>query len=481
MKPGPPRQAEARAPRLTRGPRPARLCPRRVSGRWLLLLLDVAVVAWASAGAPWWGTLTVVTGLVGALAAAGLYRPRLSLSALDDLSWVGLGVGGAWAGTIGLASAVPVTGSALRWPGWWWLGVGAALAVVRLVGYRALRRWRRARPQPAVVLGLGKVSVRVAEAFLAHPECGLAPVGFVGSHDHRAQTTLPLPVLGPLKVLPDVVRDRGVAHLVVAFGGPPDNCLVEVLRRCRQQGCSVSLVPRLFEMDVSCLGAELVAGVPIVRMREQAEQRWEWRVKRLLDVLVAAVGLVLLSPLLLACAAAVRSEVGRAGVFFRQERIGPDGGSFEIVKFRSLVPTSDLESDVRWDVDGDGRIGPVGRLLRRTCLDELPQLVNVLRGEMSLVGPRPERPYFVAKFGDQHRHYVHRHRLPGGMTGWAQIHGLRGDTSVADRVDFDNFYIENWSLGLDLKILIRTVPAVLARRRRMPVSAPPDRAPEPAP
>jgi lipopolysaccharide/colanic/teichoic acid biosynthesis glycosyltransferase len=156
-----------------------------------------------------------------------------------------------------------------------------------------------------------------------------------------------------------------------------------------------------------------------------------------------------------AIALAVRWETGPR-VLFRQERVGLDGRRFELLKFRTLVPAGADDSSTLWNIAGDHRLRRVGRLLRRTSLDELPQLWNVLVGHMSLVGPRPERPYFVAEFARSHPRYVHRHRVPAGLTGWAQVHGLRGDTSIADRAKFDNYYVENWSLWLDIKILLRT-------------------------
>jgi len=157
---------------------------------------------------------------------------------------------------------------------------------------------------------------------------------------------------------------------------------------------------------------------------------------------------------------AVRIEGGR-GIIFRQERIGRDGTRFMLLKFRSLRPVNEDESRTNWNISHDDRLGPVGRILRATSLDELPQLFNILRGDMSLVGPRPERPYFVEEFGRQYRGYDARHRVPSGLTGWAQIHGLRGDTSIDMRARMDNFYIENWSLWLDVKIMLRTFISVV--------------------
>ncbi|MBC3991098.1 sugar transferase, partial [Streptomyces sp. AC563] len=173
-----------------------------------------------------------------------------------------------------------------------------------------------------------------------------------------------------------------------------------------------------------------------------------------LDVCAAALGLVAVAPLLAACALAVRCSDG-PGVLFRQERVGRDGRPFVVLKFRTLRSDA-FESATRWSVADDQRMSAVGRWLRRTSLDELPQLWNVLRGDMSLVGPRPERPYFVREFSQRYPAYRARHRMPVGITGLAQVHGLRGDTSIEDRVRFDNHYIETWSLWQDVRILLRT-------------------------
>ena len=191
-----------------------------------------------------------------------------------------------------------------------------------------------------------------------------------------------------------------------------------------------------------------------------------WAAKRAFDVTVSVLALLALLPVLLACAGAVRWE-GGPGVLFRQERVGRDGRTFLCLKFRSMRPADPGESATRWSVAGDDRIGPVGRLLRRTSLDELPQLWNIVRGDMTLVGPRPERPHFVRRFAQEHPRYAHRHRVPAGLTGLAQVSGLRGaETPISDRTRADNYYIENWSLWLDAKVLLRTVGEVLFARGR---------------
>jgi exopolysaccharide biosynthesis polyprenyl glycosylphosphotransferase len=182
--------------------------------------------------------------------------------------------------------------------------------------------------------------------------------------------------------------------------------------------------------------------------------------KRLVDVLVSGLLLLLLLPVLVLLALAVRID-GGPGILFRQERVGVDGHTFNVLKFRSLKPVDEKESATTWNVSHDDRVSVIGRFLRKTSLDELPQLINILRGDMSLVGPRPERPHFVHQFRVAYPSYEARHRVPSGLTGWAQIHGLRGDTSIADRARFDNYYIENWSMWLDVKIVLRTISSVL--------------------
>jgi exopolysaccharide biosynthesis polyprenyl glycosylphosphotransferase len=236
--------------------------------------------------------------------------------------------------------------------------------------------------------------------------------------------------------------------------------MIEVLRTCDRLRCEIFFVPRLFELHATGPGVDQVWGLPLVRWRRSAYRTVAWRLKRVLDVVVSAVALVALSPLMLACALAVRLE-GGSGVLFRQERVGLDGRPFQLLKFRSLRPLDDDESRTKWNVAHDDRLGPVGRFLRRSSLDELPQLINILRGDMSLVGPRPERPYFVEQFARSLPRYTARHRVPAGLTGLAQIHGLRGDTSIEERARFDNGYIENWSLWVDVKILLRTIGALV--------------------
>jgi lipopolysaccharide/colanic/teichoic acid biosynthesis glycosyltransferase len=209
-----------------------------------------------------------------------------------------------------------------------------------------------------------------------------------------------------------------------------------------------------------------VGSLPVLGIRPLDPKGWQFRVKYALDKPAALFALTLLAPIMAVVAVAVKLT-SPGPVLFRQRRIGQDGQVFEMLKFRSMyLPTEVYDFQLTpglapGGIEGLDRRTPLGRFLRRSGLDELPQLINVVRGEMSVVGPRPERPEFVNAFGAQLDRYTDRHRVKSGITGWAQVSGLRGQTSLVDRVEMDNYYIRNWSLSLDLKIALLTVPAVL--------------------
>jgi len=254
-----------------------------------------------------------------------------------------------------------------------------------------------------------------------------------------------------------------VQVVLVAFGNLPESAMIDVLRETDHGSREIFVVPRLYEAFGQQSSRDHIGAIPVQRIRRPARSGPSWRIKRALDVAVSGFAVLLGAPVMLAVALAVRLE-GGPGVLFRQVRVGRDGKEFELLKFRSLRPANDTESATRWNVSDDSRMGPVGRFIRRTSLDELPQLLNILRGDMSLVGPRPERPFFVDRFSAEHPRYEHRHRVPCGLTGLAQVSGLRGNTSIADRARFDNYYIEHWSFWLDIKIILMTAREVVSSR-----------------
>ena len=419
-----------------------------------------ALVAAGALTGPLTGGRFVFVLLSLAFFASGrLYRSRLTLSALDDLPTIGGRTLVAGATAISLAAVVDASSQGLL--------TTAAVAVVlvpmvRAVSYGVVRRVRTRRmiAHPTLILGAGRVGARLASVLREHPEYGLQPVGFLDSDPLLAAPDRPIPLLGGHEALAQVIVEFGVHDVIVAFGSAPESEMVSVIRTCDRLNCEIFFVPRLFELMAINSDTDHIWGMPILRLRRAPFRTSMWKVKRVLDIIVSAIALIALAPVLLACVVATRLETGR-GVLFRQLRVGMDGRAFKLLKFRSLKPADETESQTTWNIGDDARVGPVGRLLRRTSLDELPQLWNILIGDMTIVGPRPERPHFVAQFTESYPRYTARHRVPAGLTGWAQVHGLRGDTSIEDRARFDNFYIENWSLWLDVKIIFWTIAQIV--------------------
>ena len=331
----------------------------------------------------------------------------------------------------------------------------------RLVSFRlvAAARSKGYDLEDALIIGIGPIGLDLAQALLDTPSFGLVPCGFVD----RFQEELPLPILGRPENLPEILEQTGIRHVVLAFGSAGEEELVSIIRRCQDRMVQFYAVPRLFELGLSAgdVGYE-VSGLPLVPVRRPGMSCNMWPAKRAFDLVAASALFLLTLPLLVGCALAVKLT-SRGPVFFRQVRIGVGGRPFEILKFRSMKVND--ESSTQWSVEEDDRVTKVGRFLRPSHLDELPQLINVLRGEMSLVGPRPERPHFVEQFSSEIDSYQYRHRVPVGITGWAQVNGYWGDTSIETRVRLDNRYIENWSLWRDLVIGLRTIPTLLGKRR----------------
>jgi exopolysaccharide biosynthesis polyprenyl glycosylphosphotransferase len=348
------------------------------------------------------------------------------------------------------------------------------LGTIYLAGGRILLAWaqRKARAsrliaKPTLIVGAGQVGARVERRLTAQPELGLLPVGYLDS-DPPSPDMVPqrqAPVIGAPQDISRVAAETGARHVVLGFSSARDHELIPFLRECEARGLEVSVVPRLFESVNVHVGLEHLGGLPLFGLHWIDPKGWQFAVKHGFDRVGAALLLVLLAPLLLAVAAAVKLS-SPGPVFFRQRRIGRDGRDFEILKFRSMRQAAPLrpvvlDGDIApGGVEGEDRRTAVGTYLRRMSLDELPQLFNVLRGDMSLIGPRPERPEFVERFEAHVRRYEDRHRVRSGITGWAQVHGLRGNTSLYDRVEWDNWYIENWSLSLDLRIALMTLAAL---------------------
>lgn len=342
----------------------------------------------------------------------------------------------------------------------------ALVIVGRVITTRvlAIGRRRGIAQYHTILIGGGPLAAELARILAEHRDYGIVLDGFIDDGD-SCPAEAHLPRLGGLADLDMVVATTGAETLLVADGRFEEHALMDAVRTpaCRQTALLV--VPRMHHFHTLTGMADHIGSIPIMRIRNPNLRGPSRLIKRAFDIAVAATALIVLSPVMVLSALAVRIE-GGPGVIFRQVRVGRDGKHFELLKFRSMRPANDQESQTQWSVAADNRVGPVGRFLRCTSIDELPQLWNILRGDMTVVGPRPERPHFVEQFSTQFDRYAHRHRVQVGLTGFAQVSGLRGDTSIADRARYDNFYIENWSLWLDLTIIFRTFREVLFYRER---------------
>ena len=321
-----------------------------------------------------------------------------------------------------------------------------------------------------LIVGTGVVGAQLEERMRTHPEFGMVPVGFldddpVWTGDEASAALL----LGSTDDLEEAARQTRAQHVIVAFSALPDSAVLPLVTRCQRLGLDVSLVPRLYEAINDRQQTEHVGALPLVRLRQTDPSSAAFHVKHLISRVIAACALVIVAPALAGIALAIKVTSG-GPVLFRQQRVGRDGQVFDMLKFRSMrdpapgaeaVPLHLARDTAPGGVEGEDRRTPLGALLRRSSLDELPQLFNVLLGHMDLVGPRPERPELVDRLGPTIRRYDDRHRVKSGITGWAQVNGLRGQTSLSERIEWDNWYIQNWSLWLDLKILIWTPLAVL--------------------
>lgn len=411
--------------------------------------------------------LVVLTCCLTCRAAGRLYRPRLRLSFFDDLprAVVALGAGLALATTVVVSvgyAELPLRDLLVTA-----LTLFAVAELCRAVTLQVARTARRAlsRGDRTLVVGPDEDARRLVDTMIEHPEFGLRPVGVASGRDacdRYGAASLPVPTYASALIDVAEIAERVDAFVVVLIPPVDDAEVVETATAVRALGRTVLVLPQLAELYRDGADVERLRSYPLLRVGADPTRRPTWIIKRATDVAVAAVALAVLLPLLTVIALAVLLESGRP-VIFAQERIGRAGRPFTIRKFRSLGPVDEEEAATRWTVAADRRIGPVGRFLRRSSLDELPQLWNILCGDMSFVGPRPERPVFVERFSADHSRYAARHRVPAGLTGLAQINGLRGDTCIADRARYDNYYIASWSLWLDLRIMLMTMCTVVRR------------------
>jgi len=393
-----------------------------------------------------------------------LYIPRRGFGRVDLLYQVGSAVAIGWLAALATALFIYRALEPPRLMLIYWALLSIVLVWITRVMLDALSReaHRRGRDLDRVlIVGDGEPAEVVQAKIQSAPELGYRVVGFVGDPEHESRVG---PVLGGLESIPALVRQYHVGEVIIAWPGIAHTQLVEIVTGCTRQRVDIKIFPDIFELMAREVETSELTGLPLMRVRDVALHGWMRFMKRALDVAVSWTALVLLSPFMLVLAFLVKLTSPHGPVLHVQERVGLDEKPFFMLKFRSMRPDAEAATGPVWAVPNDPRRTRLGGIIRRFSLDEFPQLINVLIGEMSLVGPRPERPEFVRQFAHLVPRYAERHMEKAGMTGWAQVNGLRGQTSVIERTEYDVFYIETWSLAFDVKILLKTLAAVIRDR-----------------
>ena len=351
------------------------------------------------------------------------------------------------------------------------LGLFVAFDIVLLTLTRSLirkhreARWRLGEGlRNILIAGAGELGRSVADKFIDHQELGFRVLGFVDDHfrgefaGHRG-----LPIVGTIDDVEQVMGERQVDSLYIALPLEEHEKIRSLIGFASREGLDVKVAWDYLTHVALRAGVEDLDGIPVISLAETPIQGWNWVQKRSIDICISMV-LLGLATIPFAVIAFLIKLTSKGPVFYTQERMGLDGKPFTIYKFRSMHEDAEKETGPVWANPDDPRRTPLGSILRRLSIDELPQLYNVLRGDMSLVGPRPERPRFVLEFKERVPQYMLRHKVKSGMTGWAQVNGWRGNTSIEKRIEHDLYYIENWTLGLDFKILWLTFWRVFLHR-----------------
>jgi Undecaprenyl-phosphate glucose phosphotransferase len=435
-----------------------------------------------SKGTPPFGQYMRIAPFIGLLVpiafqVQGLYRLRRGRSRVDD--FFGVFVGTILAVVLGLGGTLYYqtyfTPEATKDVGLYevsqyvWLlflvlNVGFAYAQRELIREFLEGRWRAGIGLKRVLIaGAGELGRTVADKVLEHRELGFKVVGFLDDKaggDHIGYRGIPL--LGMLAEADEIIKREGVDHLYVALPLEEHVKMLGLVEATNREGVDIHVVPDLLQFIALRARLENLDGVPIISLNDVPLRGFNSLLKRAIDVAISGLALTAGAPILGAIAIFIR-WTSTGPIFYKQERMGLDGKAFNVYKFRSMLVGAEDETGPVWARDDDPRATPIGRWLRKLDLDELPQLWNVLRGDMSIVGPRPERPYFVEQFKHRIPQYMLRHKVKAGITGWAQVNGWRGNTSLEKRIEYDLYYIENWSVALDLKIMWLTLVRGLHR------------------
>ncbi len=315
----------------------------------------------------------------------------------------------------------------------------------------------------ALIIGTGEVGRMILQKIRYSPRLGYKVVGFIEGSSSGEKEVSGVPVVGGIEDLSTIIDANGIDEVIIGLPEASHQEILNIISRCEREKVSIKVFPDVFQIMASEISIDDLSGLPLLTVRDIALRGWRLTLKRLVDLVCSALGLVVLSPFMLLTALLIKLD-SPGTVLYAQERMGLDAKPFWTIKFRSMRENAEAETGPVWATENDPRCTRIGAFIRHHSIDEFPQLINVFLGEMSMVGPRPERPVFVEQFRSQIPRYMDRHLEKAGITGWAQVNGMRGDTSIVERTKYDLWYIENWSLGLDFKIMLRTVLHLLSDR-----------------
>ena len=308
-----------------------------------------------------------------------------------------------------------------------------------------------------LLVGYSRASEAYIDRMAAFPQWGYHVVGILDDNVEAGTNYNGTNVIGKIDLLEKMLAENTLDEVAITLGLSEYSKLEKLVGICEKSGVHTQFVPDYNNIIPSRPYTEDLMGLPVVNIRYvPLSNTFNAFVKRVIDIIGSAVGIVVISPLLLIISILVKCT-SKGPLIFRQERVGLHNETFMMYKFRTMEVQDEKDEKKAWTVKDDPRVTKVGKILRKTSLDELPQLFNILKGEMSLVGPRPERPFFVEQFKEQIPRYMVKHQVRPGLTGWAQINGYRGDTDIRKRIDCDLYYIENWTFGLDIKIMFLTI------------------------
>ena len=409
--------------------------------------------------------LIQVAAMIVSFAFMRLYIARPGASRIDELNGIFVGA------SVGAVLSLAVTSFVLKnldyprlmIPYAWGLTfviVGMMRLLVRVV--LGMLRRRAVGIERVMIIGAGRVGRRLMETIRNSPQLGYHVIGFI-ENDPSITSVDGTPVLGMATDLPVVLTQHRIDDVLIALPHALHRELLEIVTSCEPAKVNIRVFPDVFQIMASEVSINDLNGIPLVTVRDVALRGWRLTLKRVVDIIVGSLIMILISPILLLVAILVKLD-SRGPALYLQERVGLDGKPFLCIKFRTMKQNAEGQTGPVWATANDERRTRLGALLRRFSIDEFPQFINVLLGDMSIVGPRPERPAFVEQFRQEIPRYMDRHREKAGITGWAQINGLRGDTSIEERTRYDVWYVENWSIWLDVKIMLRTIVELVRGR-----------------